>query len=872
MFIIYLIISMTLAIVVGCPSEMCLCKWKGGKQTVECGGKYLTRIPDGMDPGTQVLNFSGNSLTILQSERFMKMGLTNLQKIYLARNQIFKIHDRAFQGLTNLVELDLSENVISQIPTESFVDYASLMRLILNGNPIKEIRMAAFRHLTYLATLEMSDCQVEVVHDGAFIGLDSIEWLRLDGNRIQTIMGSNILPTTLHGINLQGNRWNCDCNLIDIHTWLNRFNVPQQEEPKCVSPTKLAGRVIKHVKVGDLACIPEIEPNAFFIEVSEGRNLSLKCIIRGTPEPEISWWFQGQMIQTTNDSLLTNDGDTRLFYDVNTSNLNNKNKTWHKQTILYINDINRENNGTYVCVADNSGGRTEANFTIRVVVKEEPIVEQVTFPYEYFVFLGVGAICIVFIFILTICILVCRCRKNSQKKNVSRKRKKDFQLDSTGQKCVSISNETDDTLTCSKLNGSILITDNNPQEMMLYIAANNSQNVNISDVPLGLGINNSGNNCNLSSSQYATMGRNNQQSLLEPNPDLINDAEARGIKNDSDSDKTVDTSVPPPPSVSSASQAMIPSDMHQEFMPPPGYGAPVQLVRPVPARFNIGTLPRGISREMYQHQVDVHLNPGCFLDANGYPLTEYAFSKPIPIATTNNAPVNYYRTLPHKKHHQQNTVRFSDSEFLTQQQQQQQQQQQSQNMCQTYANDIRYTVQGYPYIPVVPIPIQTDTSNFPSPPEGYKTEVTEVTTSYCISPSMQQQQQWPSVLPGYTTQQHSQIVPIKTQNAHDVKRYSAASQTVSPSPTPPLPSSSSSSSNSGLTPSNSSSNLVPVLKKSISAQTNETTSETIPEQEEDDEEDDDEIEDRQIKHLSGPLADSPDEGYVGDSQDTCSDI
>ncbi|XP_063701628.1 uncharacterized protein LOC134831748 [Culicoides brevitarsis] len=833
MFLIYLLVSITFAVVVGCPSEMCLCKWKGGKQTVECGGKYLTRIPDGMDHGTQVLNFSGNSLTILQSERFMKMSLTNLQKIYLARNQIFKIHDRAFQGLTNLVELDLSENVISQIPTESFVDYASLMRLILNGNPIKEIRMAAFRHLTYLATLEMSNCQVEVVHDGAFIGLDSIEWLRLDGNRIQTIQGSNILPTTLHGINLQGNRWNCDCNLIDIHTWLNRFNVPQQEEPKCLSPTKMSGRVIKHVKVGELACMPEIEPNAFFIEVSEGRNLSLKCVIKGTPEPDISWWFQGQLIQSTNETLMTPDGDSHLFYDI--IGPNGTNKTWHKQTILYINDVSADNNGTYVCVADNAGGRTEANFTVRVVIKEEPIVEQVTFPYEYFVLLGVGAICIVVIFLLTICILVCRCRQKTQ---TSRKRKKDlaFQLDATGQKCASIAaNDVDmnDTLTCSKLNGSILITDNNPQEMMLYIAASNSQNMNVSDVPLGLGISNSGNN---NSSQYVMSSRGNHPTI-DPNPDLINDAEARGIKNDSDSDKT-ETSAAPSSAVPCTTNDM------QEFLPPPGYG--VQLVRPIPARFNTGTLPRGVPRDMYQHQVDVHLNPGCFLDANGYPLTEYAFSKPIPM-NANNAPVNYYRTLPHKKHHQQNTVRFSDTEFLTQQTQ----------TCQTYAPDVRYTVQGYPYVPVA-IPLPTDTSNFPSPPEGYKTEVTQVTTSYCISPTsqLQQQQQWPSVLPGFTQQNASQIIPIKTQNAHEAtKRYSAASQTISPSPTPPPPSSA-------------------VQKKSISAQTSDTTTNcAMPElREEEDEEEEESQQQQQMKHLSGPLADSPDEGYVGDSQDTCSDI
>ena len=123
-----------------CPTEDCVCKWKNGKQTVECGNKGLQTIPEGMDHGTQVLNFTGNGLTILHSERFKKMDLINLQKLYLSNNQIIKIHDRAFKGLTNLVELDLSDNMLTSVPTETFQDYSSLMRLSLNGNPIRMLK------------------------------------------------------------------------------------------------------------------------------------------------------------------------------------------------------------------------------------------------------------------------------------------------------------------------------------------------------------------------------------------------------------------------------------------------------------------------------------------------------------------------------------------------------------------------------------------------------------------------------------------------------------------------------------------------------------------------------------------------------------
>lgn len=762
-----------------CPSEMCTCKWKNGKQTVECGGKLLTRIPDGIDQGTQVLNFTGNSLTILQSERFKRMDLINLQKIYLSRNQIIRIHDRAFRGLTNLVELDLSENVISSVPTDTFQDYTSLMRLILNGNPIKEIKTSAFRHLPYLTTLELSNCQIERIQDDAFVGLDSLEWLQLDGNRITTIRGSNILPIKLHGISLQGNRWQCDCHLIDVHTWLNRFNVAQTDEPKCEGPTKVASRVIKTLKQNELACLPDIEPTSLYLEVAEGRNISLNCKVRAVPEAHISWWFNGVLLP--NDTLL--DPTFHIYYDVMEVT------PAEHHTELYIYSVNIDDNGTYSCVAENPAGRMQANYTLRVIVKEEPVVEQVTFPYEYFVVVVASGGSVVLVFVITICILVCRCRKTTRSRPAK---------SSDTQKCASITANDVDNLTCSKLNGSILMTDNNPQaaDMMLFITANQVEPA---------------------STHFISPTRGSQ----EQNPDLINDTETR-VKSDEKSGVNEET--------------------------PPGYQLhPVKIVRPIPARFSAGTLPRGggiIPTELHQHQVDVHLNPGCFLDQNGYPV-EFAFQS-LPTAAT-PTPVNYYRTLPHKKHQQQTaTIRFAnEAEFITR----------TTQTLQTYTPDIRYTVQGYPYnmTCVASSPLPPPTSNgsqqmigtipesIPSPPDGYKSEQSSTTVhSFCVSPSPMQQ--WPAVLPGY---HHSQIVPIIT-NHQDVKRFS------------PVPTQSSTV--------NSSVTIGPP-KKCVSAQTSEN--DTIPEQREEEEAEErySEQGSDNIKHLSGPLADSPDEGYVGDSQD-----
>lgn len=254
-----------------CPSP-CVCKWKGGKQTSECGGHKLINIPDGIDQGTQVLNFSFNALSVLQSERFQKMELINLQKIYLASNELIRINDRAFRGLSNLVELDLSDNMLTAIPTETFQDYSSLMRLSLSSNPIRELKTSAFKYLSYLTTLELSNCQISFIEDEAFIGMDNLEWLKLDGNRIRNIRGAHILPQSLNGISLHGNRWTCDCKLIDMFSWLNTYQIPQQDDPKCFEPGKLQGHVIKALQVDELACLPEMTPTTFFLEIAEGNN------------------------------------------------------------------------------------------------------------------------------------------------------------------------------------------------------------------------------------------------------------------------------------------------------------------------------------------------------------------------------------------------------------------------------------------------------------------------------------------------------------------------------------------------------------------------------------------------------------------------
>ena len=108
-----------------CP-DSCSCKWKKGKQTVICQNTQLTEIPDMLDTGTQVLDFTGNQLTVLPNDVFMKNHLVNLQAVSLPQCNINRIQKFALRSLTNLVKLDLSQNNLKFIPGYTFSPVSEL--------------------------------------------------------------------------------------------------------------------------------------------------------------------------------------------------------------------------------------------------------------------------------------------------------------------------------------------------------------------------------------------------------------------------------------------------------------------------------------------------------------------------------------------------------------------------------------------------------------------------------------------------------------------------------------------------------------------------------------------------------------------------
>ncbi|KAG8225783.1 hypothetical protein J437_LFUL010198 [Ladona fulva] len=678
-----------------CPSS-CVCKWKGGKQTVECINKGLTALPDGMDAGTQVLEFSGNNLQVLGRDRFLRAGLLHLQRIYVSNCRIASVDDHAFRGLTNLVELDLSNNRITRLPSPTtFADFPALMRLSLSNNPITRLPSRAFFPLASLVTLEMSGCKIDIVEDMAFSGLDSLEWLKLDGNNLRTIGGesSSILPASLHGVDLHHNPWHCDCKLLGLRSWLLRYNIPHSIEPRCKTPPRLANKAVKSLPPHDLACLPDVSPTAMFLEIAEGRNASLLCRVSAIPDATVSWWFRGRVLQ--NATLVAPGLHLYYFLEEVVPGGNSPPSSsagQEKRSELFIINANAlEGNGTYACVAENAAGAAQSNYTVRIVVREERSegaeVEAAStsiLPPEYAVVVisaAVAALVLLVALTATVVALALRCRRKKRRRRKKERSKAAAALTDHGKVssaggeavtgCISASGRTADVggvvgvRDCSgggtngKANGSLMVPHERLHHEMTVMGSGGSV------VLTGSGM---GHRQRPQSSLSCTVApSSNGVGFGDRNPDLINDTtgsndaeickERRREAGDGEEKSEGDREEDGVNGGSSGYQDTVES-ISEEFSEdgkarsvatsPVGRGPGLRLLRDVPPK--MAYPGRGARTPVYhyvphpqhfhQHAADVHLSPGRFLDGDGYPI-DYGLPKmPLSLPLAPMPPLN----------------------------------------------------------------------------------------------------------------------------------------------------------------------------------------------------------------------------------------
>uniref|UniRef100_A0A182ITX6 Uncharacterized protein n=1 Tax=Anopheles atroparvus TaxID=41427 RepID=A0A182ITX6_ANOAO len=371
-----------------CPSA-CQCKWKGGKQAVECLSGNLFTIPENIDHSTQVLDVSGNNLQIISNETFVRSNLLNLQKLYMRDCRIGQIDDGAFAGLTNLVELDLSVNLLTAVPSAAFQHIVSLRDLTLARNHIQKIESHAFRNVTALTKLDLSFCSIQTIAPQAFEGLGSLHSLKLNGNQLSELRPKTIETLSrLHGIELHENPWVCDCRLRAAKLWLTENNIPYPIAPTCAGgPERVLDKTFGELQVDDFACKPEMLPVRRFIQAYSGENATIECRSSAVPSATVNWYWNGK--------LLVNNSHFSAYQRVLVYEQGN----FEKRSKLVLTNAQETDSSEFYCVVENRAGTAEANFTLHVAMRD------IGFAIENRQIIGLSAALVILILFILLIIL-----------------------------------------------------------------------------------------------------------------------------------------------------------------------------------------------------------------------------------------------------------------------------------------------------------------------------------------------------------------------------------------------------------------------------------------------------------------------------------
>ncbi|XP_044575982.1 leucine-rich repeat-containing protein 24-like [Cotesia glomerata] len=337
-----------------CADE-CTCKWKGGKRTVECVKRTLTSIPEEIDPETQVLDASDNDIRLLASNIFVRVQLTNLQRVYLRNCRMERIDKEALNGLTNLIELDLSNNRLTSIPSESLTKAPFLRDLSLAGNPLVRIQSNVFGTTSSLIKLDLSNAQISEIESNGLRGLESLESLKLNGNRLATLNPGTFDPLNkLTSIELHDNPWVCNCHLREMKQWLVKHNLPTLISPVCHGPEQLVNRPFVELTIDDFACRPVMMFTARYAEATIGENASIVCRVSAVPPAKIKWYWSGKLL--SNHSSFSSYQKVYIYEE----------GQYSKRSTLILTNAQETDSSDFYCVAENRAGSVEANFTLHV--------------------------------------------------------------------------------------------------------------------------------------------------------------------------------------------------------------------------------------------------------------------------------------------------------------------------------------------------------------------------------------------------------------------------------------------------------------------------------------------------------------------------
>ncbi|KAF4526153.1 hypothetical protein B566_EDAN008189 [Ephemera danica] len=242
-----------------------------------------------------VLNLSNSKLQKLRDKHFLP--ITKLEILALCNTEIKNVDDQPFRNLRALQKLDLSGScsITEQLDDDVFYGLIRLIELRLtdsNFDFTREVTSDYFSHLVDLQNLILTYNKIRILYSNSFVSLKLLDYVKLDGNRIESwqysVFGNNtnlrelsmknnhlsyitdVMLEEFRGLEylvLHDNPLQCDCNMekFVLEIAMNSNTIVENWNKKS-SPLKCYDSVLK-INI-DLVQLPEYNMCAVVAETS----------------------------------------------------------------------------------------------------------------------------------------------------------------------------------------------------------------------------------------------------------------------------------------------------------------------------------------------------------------------------------------------------------------------------------------------------------------------------------------------------------------------------------------------------------------------------------------------------------------------------
>lgn len=169
------------------------------------------------------LYVNGNSIKDVDIVDFIEFEGFDL--FYLGSNQIIAIKGDVFYNFTNLRRLYFNGNQIERFYFEIFFGFYNLQYLYLEYNLIKEILVGIFDLMLNLQLLYLNNNFLKSLFVYIFFGVFFVR-LNLRNNKFMYLFVSGVFDQLQFfiQIDLEGNSWDCICDLVVLKLWLEKLN------------------------------------------------------------------------------------------------------------------------------------------------------------------------------------------------------------------------------------------------------------------------------------------------------------------------------------------------------------------------------------------------------------------------------------------------------------------------------------------------------------------------------------------------------------------------------------------------------------------------------------------------------------------------